>query len=313
MKTTGVFKKYLSLVIVVILLLTLSVPAMAKSPINFSEKIQTKNSVIFYEIEISPDSNICGLSFELKYSENQVKVNNCTVGEILDGGISKSNSTIGGKVVFTYISTTPLKDSGSILLVEFEALSNDNKNISIDCKITECINKDCNEIAYTFSEKEISNPKYVEPTQNKDNPNNVTNNKDINHNQTNIENSTDNKDGSDKTSTTAPPSSDQKDSTTEKPTNNPSETVSDEMINNNDESNLPTNNDNSESDLSSSESHKSDENISKDTDKEVEQGKTANPKSWLVILICIAIVLLVVCLMIVKPTLLKRRSRNEKK
>ena len=249
MKTGIVFKKILSLVILVILLLAYSVPVIAESQINFNEKVQIKNNVIFYEIEISPNSNICALSFEIKYSEDQIKVNNCTLGEILDGGIAKTNSSIEGKVILTYISLTPLTDGGTIFLIEFDTLSSDNINIDIEFIITECIDTNCNDIAYTVSGNKISNPKYIGSSQNQN-------------------------------------------------------------INTSD--NSTSNNDNSGPDLSTTEKLEPNGIVSKDTGEEIDQNNTNNIKNRSIIWIFIGTILLVICLIMVKLTLLKNKKENKK-
>lgn len=300
MKTTGVFTKASSLVSAILLLLMLSVPVMAESPIGFEEKIQTKDNIIVYEIQISPDSDICGLSFEIKYSEDQVKVGGCTMGTVLDGGIAKSNDTISGKVVLTYISTTPLKDGGSVILVEFEALSTDNKYIDIDCVLTECIDWNCDEIAYRISDKEIANPRYVEPEPPEDDP-------DV---PSDVEKP---KDDPEPPPTTQPPSSGQEKPPAEKPTINPDVTVPDDLPNQGDESTPPTDNSNPESESPVTDPSGADADASDGIDKEAEQNKTNKWKIWVIVLIGLGCVLLVACLIFIKPIILKRGCKDEKK
>lgn len=103
MKANSVFKKCLMFIFVCALLLMFAVPAMAKAPIAFSEKVTSNNNIVLYGIEISSESDVCGLSIELKYSEDQLKLRDCVVGQILDGGIAKSNTNIGRKLLL-YLS-----------------------------------------------------------------------------------------------------------------------------------------------------------------------------------------------------------------
>ena len=168
MRFKSSLNRVLIFIFVILLSLNQTAPVMAKSQVKFTENIKSENNTIYFGIEISENSNICGLSLDVKYSESQVKVNKCTTGQALAGGITKVNSTIAGKVILSYISTAPWKEKGQILLIEFEPLSISSKTISIDCTITECIDKECNDISFTYSKKEISNPKYVEEANNQD-------------------------------------------------------------------------------------------------------------------------------------------------
>lgn len=287
MKMTDIFKNYLSLLIVVVLLFALPISATAKSSINFNEKIQTENNSIFYEIEISPGSNICALSFVIQYSESQVKVNKCSVGEILNGGISKSNSSIGGKIIFTYISITPLDSSGSVISVEFEILSSDNKNIKVECEITECLNVECDDLLYTFSKEEILNPKYIEPSQSssKDtHTGNTTVNNENKHEQTSRKNST-----------------------------KPNGSATEPTINGDMNSNTLINDDRDESGLSVTKNTESKEVISDDKKKQTKQDKTDGKETLFVALACVGAILLVSCLIIFKSNLMKRGKNNGKR
>lgn len=162
MKRNCILRRYTILFITLVLLIGQPVSATAKSAVGFSEETKTENEILEYKITVTPDSDVCGLSLEIKYSEAQVKVRECTVGEALGDGIAKSNSAIGGKVILTYISTTPLKKSGPVIVVQFEVLSAQNENIDIDCTVTECIDQKCDALAYTYAAREIHNPKYVE-------------------------------------------------------------------------------------------------------------------------------------------------------
>lgn len=92
MKFNRFFKKCQTFFLVWVLLLSCAVPANATPPIAFSEKVTTKNDTILYEIEISADADVCGLSLEVKYAQDQVELSDCLLGEVLSGGIAKSNT-----------------------------------------------------------------------------------------------------------------------------------------------------------------------------------------------------------------------------
>lgn len=326
-----VFRKYLILVLVLALLFAHMIPARAESSLTFTEKIETKNDVVFYEIAVTPGSNICGLSLEIKYSEEQVKINKCAAGDALAGGIVKSNCAVQGKVFVSYISITPMEAGGSVVLLEFEALTTDNKKIDIDCNITECIDQECNEIAYTYNDAEILNPKYAESTSNTndDDPDDPTGN-DQDH-QTEPDNSgneankpdedhtVSNENVTGETITSKPPSDPQDDPTTTQPTQDQNETISGETTP------LP---DNHEDTLNSGESEtvtnstegleetekqtsQDDDEQGKDMDRDTERG----PKYWPVIVSVIGLtaLLAVIYLTVVKPILSKRGNNNERK
>ncbi len=150
---------------VVLLLFAVSVlpsfPTTAKSMVQFCETVAMQNDAVMYTIDVTEKSEISGLSLEVRFSEKQVKVKNCTVGKILEEGIAKSNSSVTGKVLLTYISMAPLNDAGTVLLIEFEPISQDNPKIEVECVVTECIDRDCDDIPHAFSKQEIANPKYV--------------------------------------------------------------------------------------------------------------------------------------------------------
>jgi len=320
MKANSVFKKCVVIFLMCVLLLTYAVPAMAKAPITFSEKVTAKNNIILYEIEISTDSNVCGLSFEVKYSQNQVELDNCTVGEILDGGIAKSNTNIGGKVVFTYISMTPLDKAGSVILLEFVPISTGNKNIDIECEITECIDKDCNEITYTYSEREISNPKYVIDKQNQSSNDGDTTSS-TGKNQVNTENSNKTEDSKEQPNQLKPSSGDK----TETPSNETvgTATNTESTVEGTPESNpktpiaatdaekketTPTN------DKTTNESESQKDETIEGNDSELEREKADSPKTCLILLICGSLVILIIFAyaILAKKNLLKRRNRSEK-
>lgn len=166
MKTTGIFKKLFILVFVCALLFVQSVPAMAASKITFTENVQIKDKTIVYEIAISPDSQVRGMSFKLNYSADQVKLNQCETGEILADGMASTNSKTAGKVAFTYVASQPLKAKGTLIHLEFEVISTKNKNIDIDFTNIECLDTNYNILEYTYAKQEIANPQYVEePTE----------------------------------------------------------------------------------------------------------------------------------------------------
>lgn len=166
MKTTGIFRKLFILAFVCVLLFVQSVPAMAASTITFSEKIQTKDNTIVYEIEISPDSQVRGMSFKLNYSADQVKLKKCETGEILADGLASTNSETAGKVAFTYVASQPLKAKGTIIRLELEVISTKNKSIDINFTNIECLDTNYNVLEYTYTKQEIANPKYVEESPN---------------------------------------------------------------------------------------------------------------------------------------------------
>lgn len=319
MKANSVFKKCVMIFLMCALLLTYAVPAMAKAPIAFSEKVTAKNNIILYEIEISADSNVCGLSFEVKYSQDQVKLDSCTVGEILDGGIAKSNTNIGGKVVFTYISMSPLNKAGSVIQLEFVPISTGNKNIDIECKITECIDKDCNEITYTYAEREISNPKYVIDKQNQSsNDGDTTSSTD--ENPVNTENSNNTEGSKEQTNQTKHSSGDKAEvssnetvgtTNTESTTEGTTESNSKIPIASTDtgkNKTTPTSDNPTDASVG-----KNDETID-ETDSEKEQKKSETPKTDFILWICICLVVLIIFTYVIwtKKNLLKRRNRNEK-
>lgn len=170
MKFNRFFKKCQTFFLAWALLLTCAVPAIATPPIAFSEKVTTKNDTVLYEIEISADADVCGLSLEVKYAQDQVELSDCMLGEVLSGGIAKSNTNIQGKVVLTYISMEPLNSPGTVVLLEFKPISTSNQNIDVECTITECIDKACDEITYTLIEEKIANPNYVKNEPNQSTP-----------------------------------------------------------------------------------------------------------------------------------------------
>lgn len=301
MKANSVFKKCLMFIFVCALLLMFAVPAMAKAPIAFSEKVTSNNNIVLYGIEISSESDVCGLSIELKYSENQVKLRDCVVGQILDGGIAKSNTNIGGKVVFTYISMMPLNEAGSIILLELESISEDNKNIDIECKITECIDKSCNEISYTYAKSVISNPKYV-ATDNNQGKNDVDITPSTGNDRVNTDNLTNIGSNSNETANAPTNTEPTTTGTTEGGSNKP--TVSNDMVEDGDSS--VTGNPTYES------TEKIDE-VNKETDNKVEQGKTDNQNTNLTIIISVSLVILLIfAYAIFGKKFLKRRNKSEK-
>ena len=281
----NIVKKLISLSLTIVFFVIYAIPSMAKSPITFNEKIQTENRVISYEIEISPNSNICALSFELTYSESQAKLLRCDVGKILDGGIAKYNSPAAGKMIFTYISTTPLEDSGAIISIDFEALSSDNENIDVACEITECINQACDEIAYTFSESVISNPIYQAS----------------------------NKMESDK-NTSAILTSSSNNFTAENIFGNSDENIRDESLANSDnESNHSADNNSSKLNASNAEKNESNRGDVKHEDNEEDRSGGNGIIKSAVAMLCFLTLAFAVYFAIVRPIMLKRRNENEKK
>lgn len=158
-------KKCSAIVLILALFCLFPSKTVAASPVTFSEDVHVAQTIVF-EVGVTDNSRICGLSLEVHYSAKQVKVKGCEAGEILSGGIAKSNSNITGKVLLTYISTAPLTDEGAVLRLEFEALSTNNREIDIDCKVTECVDVNCDNIQYEYTEAIIKNPRYVETTVN---------------------------------------------------------------------------------------------------------------------------------------------------
>lgn len=176
MKVNSIFKKCAIFFLACALLVMCAVPAMAETPITFNEKVTTKSDVVLYEIKVSAESNIYGLSFEVKYEKEQVRLKRCTTGEMLGGGTTKCNTKVEGKVALTYTSNAPLSKAGSVLMLEFVPISTDNRKIDVDCLITKCIDGNRGKIPYNYDEKEILNPRYTTNKQNQSNNSNNSSN-----------------------------------------------------------------------------------------------------------------------------------------
>lgn len=306
-----ILRKYLILVLMLPLLFAQTVPAGAEASITFSENSETKDDVVFYEIEITPGSKICGLSMQIEYPEEQVRVKNCAVGELLDGGMVKSNCAILGEVIFSYISVAPLEDGGAVLLIEFEPLSTDNQNIDIDCNLTECIDYECNEIAYVYVDQEILNPKYVAPTQDDPTSNEQDHQTDLDHvgdnnKKPNPGNPIDKNNENIGTNNPKPPSGSQEGIMTEKTDSGQNETVPDETV-----PQISDPDDAGHTEVAGDPvPQKRDEQ-----EKNMDRDANCDFHRWLLIVggVGLAALLTVICLLVVKPILLKRRSDNEKK
>ena len=164
----------------------------AKEPIVFDIKASVEENSVVYIVDITENSNVCGLSLEVLYDENQVKLEECVVGTIIDNGMTKSNTKINGKVILTYISTEPLKSKGSLLELKFSIISSDASKLNIASVISECIDKSCDDLTFSVKKDDIINPNYKEDNtssnnnSNTDNPNTSSNQSSNNSNQSNI-------------------------------------------------------------------------------------------------------------------------------
>ena len=309
-------KKYLISVLMIALLFALVHPVRAELCNKFSEKVDVIDNIVIYKIEVTPNTDICGLTLEIEYSEEQVQVKNCTVGAVLAEGIVKSNSSIGGKVILSYISMTPLKEGGSVIAIELETLTTDNKEIDIDCTITECIDQECNEITYGYVKETVINPRYIEKIPNQSD--NSTSDDHGSSDGTGVLGNTENEQND--TISPKPPSNDQNSSVMDAPIADQNETTLDgtmmpivngsDVIHNTENSGADSaiSSDIEQPELEDSQAQK---NSGEQTLNSYQDTKR-NSTRWLMVGIGVVVLLTMVCLAIVIPILSKRRRDNEK-
>lgn len=144
----------------------------AQEAIVFDEKANIKDDTVIYTVDITKNSNVCGLSLEVLYDEKQIKLESSAIGDIINNGMAKSNTKIDGKVILTYISTESLKSKGTILELKFSIISSNTAKLNITSIISECINKNCDDLSFSIRRSDIINPNYKDDNTSSDsNPN----------------------------------------------------------------------------------------------------------------------------------------------
>lgn len=133
----------------------------AMENVVFTGKINFESSsYLSYDLQISDESAIAGLTIEIKYDSQQLKIIKGEVGEVLLPTINKLNTKKDDTVILTAISTDPIMKAGNILHLEFELVDSTKQYVEINCFISECINQKCEELSCVVNSEKIINPQY---------------------------------------------------------------------------------------------------------------------------------------------------------
>ena len=134
----------------------------AMENVVFTENINFESSsYLSYDLQVSEESEIAGLTIEIKYDSQQLKIIKGEVGEVLLPTINKLNTQRDESVILTAISTDPIMKEGNILHLEFELVDSTKQYVEINCIISECINQKCDELPIVVKPDKIANPQYI--------------------------------------------------------------------------------------------------------------------------------------------------------
>lgn len=143
------------------LLFTVNTCVHAKNNVNFSEGyVIEENRFLNYVLSVSDNSQIAGLTVTIQYDEEQLRLVENSVGDILQSSINKVNSKIDKKVILTAISTEPITQGGSLLDLKFEIVDSSKEYVDIKYTIDECIDQNCENIAVSINTEKMKNPLY---------------------------------------------------------------------------------------------------------------------------------------------------------
>lgn len=135
--------------------------AFAKEKITFTEIIDFESETyVIYDLEVSENSLIAGVTIEINYDSRQLKLVKSEVGDVLKPTINKLNSQTDSTIILTAISTEAITKQGNILHLEFELLDESKPYVELVCLINECINEKCDELPFNVSSTKINNPLY---------------------------------------------------------------------------------------------------------------------------------------------------------
>lgn len=135
--------------------------AETKTNVIFTEVNCYENKHLKYDLFVSENSSISGITVDINYDSRQLKLVKSEVGEVLKPTICKVNSQIESKVILTAISTDAITKEGAILHIEFQVIDTSKQYIDITCSIDECINQNCDELPTVVKSDKIANPLYV--------------------------------------------------------------------------------------------------------------------------------------------------------
>ena len=149
------------LILFLVLLLVIQRSVYAKEKVCFTEHHTFEdNKYIDYELDISEESKIAGLTITIRYDAKQLALVDSQVGEMLQSTMNKVNNKVEGTVIITAISTDEITQKGSLLNLRFEIVNSSKEYIDINCSVDECIDQNCDEIPNTIDSKKIKNPLY---------------------------------------------------------------------------------------------------------------------------------------------------------
>ena len=136
--------------------------AFASDEIVFSEELTVNadgNAV--YNVIVTKNSNIAGLSLTVNYDKDKLKLLDAFAGENFSSSMCSVNKKIAGTVYMSSVTTVPITDGGSVITLVFDG----NNSAKIAFSVSECIDKDMNNLSFRIKNTETDTPQIKDNTQ----------------------------------------------------------------------------------------------------------------------------------------------------
>lgn len=148
-------KRFVAILVIFSFVFCFTVKAFASENIVFSEKfVVNEDGNAVYSVNISKNSNIAGLSLTVSYDKDKLTLLDAYVGESFSSSISSVNKKIAGTVFMSSVTTVPISEGGSVLMLVFDGKS----TAKISFSVSECIDKDMNNLGFRIQNTETDTP-----------------------------------------------------------------------------------------------------------------------------------------------------------
>ncbi len=123
---------FLTAVLVLSLILSLAVPSFAAGQTSLVVSKQTSGSTMTVTVELTPDSNLCGMCVVLRYDAAELEY---VSGSFKSGGlfgIEELPDSDPGKLVYTSVQTDAITSGGTLVSAKFKVLDAAAK-VTVEC------------------------------------------------------------------------------------------------------------------------------------------------------------------------------------